>query len=270
MRLLANDLGPDLRPFFRRLFGSTSAVGAVVFDFDDTLTDDSTTALLKSVGIDPAEFWGVKAAKLLEEGWDPTPAYLKLLLDNVGQGKPLGKLSNSALRAFGKTLKFYPGLPGLFKDLRELAREHVLSNPAIEFYIISGGLEEIIRGSCIAPYMSGIWGCKFAEKNGQIAHIKNVVSFTEKTKYLYTINKGLHDTTNPYAVNERRDPGDRRVPFTNMIYLGDGLTDVPCFSLLDHFRRKGVRRVRFKENRCGQKSLGGPPGSETGRVDECA
>jgi len=208
---------------------------AVVFDFDDTLTDDSTTALLEHAGIDAADFWQVKARALIDDGWDPTPAYLKLILDNVGPRKPLGKLTNKALRKFGESLKFYRGLPALFNDLRESAREHTLSNPVVEFYIISGGLEEVIRGSSIARYMSGIWGCEFAEANGQIAHIKTIVSFTEKTKYLYTINKGLADSAGPYAVNERKDLPDRRVPFANMIYLGDGLTDVPCFSLLDHF-----------------------------------
>jgi hypothetical protein len=211
---------------------------AVVFDFDDTLTDDSTTALLQDAGIDAADFWQTRAKALIEQGWDPTPAYLKLILDNVGPKKPLGKLTNKKLREFGDGLRFYRGLPALFKDLRESAKEHPLSNPAVEFYIISGGLEEIIRGSRIAKHMSGIWGCEFAEENGQIAHIKNLVSFTEKTKYLYTINKGLHASAGPYAVNERRDEPDRRVPFKNMIYIGDGLTDVPCFSLLDHFGGK--------------------------------
>jgi hypothetical protein len=211
---------------------------AVVFDFDDTLANDSTTALLQSKGIDTADFWNNKAAKLIADGWDPTPAYLKLILDNVGKGKPLGMLTNSKLREFGKSVQFYPGLPGLFKDLRKLAKDHTISNPAIEFYVISGGLEEVIRGSSIAPYMSGIWGCNFAEANGHIAHIKNLVSFTEKTKYLYAIHKGVTSSASPYAVNERVEAGDRRIPFPNIVYLGDGLTDVPCFSLLDHFGGK--------------------------------
>lgn len=208
---------------------------AVVFDFDDTLTDDSTTALLKKAGIDTVDFWQARVKKLIDEGWDPTPAYLKLILDNVGTGKPLGKLTNAALREFGADLKFYPGLPGLFKELRESVREHPISNPGIEFYVISGGLEEVIRGSKIAPYLTGIWGCEFAEQDGQIRYLKNIVSFTEKTKYLYTINKGIPDTAGPYAVNEKREPAHRRIPFEYIIYIGDGLTDVPCFSLLDHF-----------------------------------
>jgi hypothetical protein len=208
---------------------------AVVFDFDDTLTDESTSALLESVGIDTADFWRTKAQALLDQGWGPVPAYLKLILDNVGEGKPLGMLTNEKLRKFGAGLSFYPGIPGLFKDLTRSLKEHPLSNPGIEFYVISSGLEEIIRGSSIASYLTGVWGCEFAEENGRIQYIKNIVSFTEKTKYLYTINKGIPDTAGPYAVNERRDEPDRRIPFGNMIYIGDGLTDVPCFSLLDHF-----------------------------------
>ena len=208
---------------------------AVVFDFDDTLTDDSTTALLASVGIDTAEFWQEKAKSLTDDGWGPVPAYLKLILDNVGQGKPLGKLTNDKLREFGAGLRFYPGVPSLFRDLRKYMNDHPYSNPGIEFYVVSSGLKEIIRGSSIARNLTGIWGCEFAESRGQIRHIKNVVSFTDKTKCLFTINKGINDDAGPYAVNEKRELVDRRIPFTNMIYIGDGLTDVPCFSMLDHF-----------------------------------
>lgn len=208
---------------------------AVVFDFDDTLTDESTSALLKRAGIDVADFWQNRAKALLDDGWGPVPAYLKLILDNVGEGRPLGKLTNDKLREFGSTLRFYPGIPGLFKDLEKSVKEHPLSNPGIEFYVVSSGLEQIIRGSSIAKHLAGIWGCEFAEEDGQIRHIKNVVSFTEKTKYLFTINKGIPDNAGPYAVNERKEPSDRRIPFEHMIYIGDGLTDVPCFSLLDHF-----------------------------------
>jgi phosphoserine phosphatase len=206
---------------------------AVVFDFDDTLTNDSTTALIESAGIDPKDFWGVKAKALLDDGWDPTHAYLKLLLDNVGEGKAFGKLTNAKLREFGGTLSFYPGIPQLFAELREAVAKHNLSNPGIEFYVISGGLEEIIQGSAIAKHLSGIWGCQFAEDDGQIKYVKRTVTFTEKTKYLFYINKGLDSNAGTYAVNEKKAPEDRRVPFEYMLYVGDGLTDVPCFSMLD-------------------------------------
>lgn len=208
---------------------------AVVFDFDDTLTDDSTTKLLADHGVDTGEFWQ-RNRELVKQGWNATLSYLTLLLENVGKGKPFGKLTNAGLREFGASLRFYPGIPGLFNDLRKLTREHRLSNPAVEFYVISGGLEEVIRGSKIAKHVNGMWGCRFAEgRSGAIEHIANVVSFTEKTRYLFEINKGLVEEcrVNPFAVNEYVAPQDRRVPFSNMIYIGDGLTDVPCFSLVD-------------------------------------
>jgi phosphoserine phosphatase len=207
---------------------------AVIFDFDDTLTDESTTKLLEAHTIDPREFWGKRQANLLKAGWDPALAYLKLILDEVGPGKPFGKLTNARLREFGATLDFYQGIPDLFRDLRQIAREHKFSNPIVEFYIISSGLEEVILGTKCADQFEAIWGCTYYEEDGQIAGIKNSISFTEKTKYLFAINKGFKDVrVRPYVVNEAVEKPDRRVPFENMIYIGDGLTDVPCFSLLN-------------------------------------
>jgi phosphoserine phosphatase len=209
---------------------------AVIFDFDDTLTDETTTKLLASHGIDPAEFWQTQNKEMItKDGWDPVPAYLKLMLDQVGDGKPLGRLKNSDLRKFGESLEFYPGIPQLFDDLVDLAQEHQVSRPSVEFYVITSGLEEIVRGSAIASRLTDFWGCTFAEGDrGCIEHVKNVVSFTEKTRFIFEINKGIVRSRNqPYAVNKDVPEAGRRIPLKNMIYVGDGLTDVPCFSLID-------------------------------------
>ncbi len=213
-------------------------VVAVIFDFDDTLTDDSTTQLLASRGIDPARFWGVTMKERVDSGWDPALAYLNYIVENVGTDRQFGSLTNQDLKDFGKGLKFYNGLPGLFRDLREIASEHRISNPVVEFYVISGGLEDVIRGSSIAKHLDGIWGCQFHEEGGQIRAVKNVISFTEKTRFIFEINKGLRSRNKPYAVNEGMDESSRRVPFRHMIYVGDGLTDVPCFSLIQRFGGK--------------------------------
>jgi phosphoserine phosphatase len=206
---------------------------ALVFDFDDTLTDDSTTKLLEAHGIDAVDFWQNQNSKLVADGWNPTLSYLRLVLDNVGHGKPLGQLTNEGLQKFGATLDFYDGIPAVFDDLRDQVQQHPISHPSIEFYIVSGGIEEIIKGSKIAKHFTNIWGCQFAEVDGVIKHVKQSISFTEKTKYLFEINKGFNlQEAKPYAVNEFVAPEHRRIPLTNMIYLGDGLTDVPCFSLL--------------------------------------
>ncbi|HUG67021.1 MAG TPA: hypothetical protein VMM76_04685 [Pirellulaceae bacterium] len=217
---------------------------AVIFDFDDTLTHDSTTKLLEAHGIDTKDFWANQVGPMIGDGWDPALAYLTLILENVGDSKPLGSLTNESLRKFGSTLEFYQGLPGLFTDLRNITRDHRLSSPKVEVFIISGGLEEVIRGSSIAQHVDGIYGCRFDTNDaGCISRIKNVISFTEKTRFIFEINKGLGLTVdsrkNPYKVNEAQPLGNRRIPLRNMIYVGDGLTDVPCFSLLEKSGGRG-------------------------------
>lgn len=213
---------------------------SVIFDFDDTLTDESTTKLLEHYGIDAVEFWQKQNKELiLKQGWDPIPAYMKLMLDNVGDGKQLGALTNNDLKKFGASLKFYPGVTTLFKDLRAIAAKHPISQPTVKFYVITSGLEAIVRGCKIAKEFDGIWGCEFAEENGvirYIRYIKNVVSFTEKTRYVFEISKGLRDNRkSPYDVNRHMKEEDRPVPLKHMIYVGDELTDVPCFSLISTF-----------------------------------
>jgi phosphoserine phosphatase len=211
---------------------------AVIFDFDDTLTDDSTSQLLKKYKVDPNDFYNNKVKALVNKEWDPTLAVMTELLHNIGNGKPLRELSNEALYEFGDELEFYQGLPELFDDLNEIAKQHTLVKPSVEFFVLSGGLEEVIRGCKIAKYFNGgIRGCRFEEnKNGVISDIKNIVSFTEKTRFLFEINKGIipgGSRKRPFNVNKEVKDNKRRIPFKNMIYVGDGLTDVPCFSLID-------------------------------------
>jgi hypothetical protein len=209
---------------------------ALVFDFDDTLTDDSTTRLLEIYGIDARNFWTKLVAPLVNDGWDNALAYLNLILDEAAPGRPLESLTNARLREIGADLAIYNGLPQLFDDLQVITAEHRMTRPAVEFYIVSGGLEEVIKGSTIAKHFSGIWGCRFDEINGRIGRVRNAISFTEKTKYIYAINKGMHDDVrrDQYSVNRMVKPEDRRIPMSNMIYVGDGLTDVPCFSLIQN------------------------------------
>jgi phosphoserine phosphatase len=144
---------------------------AVIFDFDDTLTDDSTTQLLASRGVDTNKFWKTDVRRMVDDGWDPALAYLNLMIELMAPGKPLAGLSNQDLADFGKTLKFYPGLPAIFRDLLKQVREHTISNPSIEFYVISGGLEAVIRGSGIVGHMSGIWGAT-AERSRSMSTTK--------------------------------------------------------------------------------------------------
>jgi phosphoglycolate phosphatase-like HAD superfamily hydrolase len=212
---------------------------AVIFDFDDTLLPDSTSALLRRHGLDSREFWSIRTKALVDEGYDPPLAYLNLLLQEVGPGKPLGELTNQALIEFGASLDdtWFPGLPELFVDLRSIADEY--RDVSIEFYIISGGLQPIIEGSThVRQYFKAAYGCQLGEdpETKVVSHVKRCVTFTEKTRFLFEINKGISSAeaaTQPHLVNQMVPEERRPVPFRNMIYVGDGLTDIPCFSLIE-------------------------------------
>ena len=182
------------------------AVIAVVFDFDDTLVPDSTTALLQSRGIDVGEFWSELVPRLVNEGYDPPLAYPRLMLDRIGAGNPLGTLTNRDLREFGGSLdaQYYDGLPDMFDDLKGLVAQ--FRDVSIEFYIVSGGLQEMIAGSrVVQKHFNGLYGCQLGESDeGEIRFVKRCVTFTEKTRYLFEINKGIRTEVSrrkPHAVN---------------------------------------------------------------------
>ena len=216
-----------------------NSIIAVIFDYDDTIVPDSTTQLLEHYGIDSKRFWETDFKSLLYQGYNPTNAYLKLILDNVGNGKPFNALTNRKLREFGAKVQRtqYPGLHDLVRDLKKTVQSH--KDIDIEFYIISTGLEEIMLGNeFIEKHFSGVYGSQLAadDDDSQLKYIKKCITFTEKTRYLFEINKGItpqESPGDPFAVNRDINNEDRRIPFKNMIYIGDGLTDIPCFSLIN-------------------------------------
>lgn len=217
---------------------------ALIFDFDETLVDDSTTQLLQRNGIDPDEFWNEKHAALIQKSWDPTEAYLMLLVKEMKDRRKLGELTAHNLREFGATLQLFEGVRDMFAELRKLVPDNV----TILFFIISGSLQEVIAGTPIAKELYDHWGSTLDDGSALgVPYPKNVVSFTEKTRYIFQINKGLIGAqyrNKPYEVNEFMDPRARAVPLENMIYVGDGLTDVPCFSILEN---KGVPIVVYNQ-----------------------
>ena len=214
---------------------------AVVFDFDDTLTPDSTTKLLGSFGYDTEAFWKERVRSLVAQGYDPTLAWLNLFLADIRAGGPLAGLTNQRLRDFGATLddSYFPGIPDIFPRLQaEVAKYRDIS---LEFYVISSGLREVILGSEVArDNFTEVYACELGEEeSGDLRYIKRCVTFTEKTRYLFEINKGLalsKTAENPLLVNTDVPKELRRISFQNMIYVGDGLTDIPCFSLVKENR----------------------------------
>lgn len=251
---------------------------AVVFDFDDTLTDDSTTLFLRSRGIDADDFWTRRVPARIEAGWDLELAWLRTLLDEVRPGGALEGLTNRDLADFGAQLQPYPGVLELFDDLRAMCAA-APTKPDIRFYIVTGGLEEIVAASSIAAATDGVRGCRLAEgPDGVVSAVQNVVGFTVKTRVLYEINKGVFDRARkePFLVNKAVAERDRPVPFEHMVYVGDGMTDIPSFSLVqsqggqaigvyDPRNTRSVRRAWFELAKTGRVSMVLPP--QYGRDD---
>jgi len=211
-----------------------SDVIALVFDFDDTLAPDSTSGFLSHIGVDTAAFWSERVDPLLASDWDPVPAYLSAMID-LSRAQTHGLITRPRLEQWGAQLPLHSGVPTVFERLRAVVKA-VHPQMQLEFYLISSGIGDVVRHTSIAHEFTQIWASElvYGEDQG-IRFPRRVVSFTDKTRYLFHIQKGIIGPAfegKPFEVN-RKIPEDRlRVPFDQMIFVGDGYTDIPCFSMV--------------------------------------
>ncbi|MDD5200663.1 MAG: HAD family hydrolase [Terrimicrobiaceae bacterium] len=211
----------------------------IVYDYDQTLSPSymQEEAIFPHFGINAKNFWERCGELVTRDGYDNELAYMKVMLDTLEMDRP----TNAQLRDLGAKMNFYPGLPEMFEEFRSglLTPEHDAHGIAVEHYIISSGLKILIEGSRLAPYVRAIFGCEFAEDaKGRITFPRRVISHTQKTQYLFRINKGMLDMSQD--VNDHMPAELRPVPFENMVYVGDGPTDVPCFTVM---RRNGGQAI---------------------------
>lgn len=240
---------------------STQNKIAIIWDFDKTLIPGyMQEPIFQRFGIDELSFWtevNTLAKHYKERGYTVSSetVYLNHILTYVRTGRMPG-LNNRLLRELGSEIVFYEGLPEFFEELREEARsqpEYRKHDLQLEHYIVSTGLAEMIRGSRIAPHVDGIYGSEFIENplqpgyleqdefeidaNDVISQIGTMIDNTTKTRALFEINKGSNKDEN-IDVNAKMAAEDRRIPFQNMIYIADGPSDVPSFSVLRKFGGK--------------------------------
>lgn len=222
---------------------------ALIFDCDGTLCPDTITFLLKRYGVPHRAFWD-SVTEMVRMGWDPPLAYMRRIIDLVNDGT-MPDLTNAKLEEVGTNVPFFPGIPQFFDDLRGVVakeQDFVDAGVSLLYFVVTGGFEAMIRGSTIAPFMTDIFGCTFDEdpETHLICFPKSTVTFTEKTKFIYAINKGITGAElrrDPYRVNDVIDEEERPIPLPNMIYIGDGPSDIPCFSLIQAFGGNGGRRT---------------------------
>lgn len=217
---------------------------AIVWDFDKTLVDGyMQDPIFREYGVDASAFWKEVNAlpqKYKDEGVkiNPDTIYLNQFIKYVKQGIFKG-LSNAKLKGYGSLQKFYPGIPEIFKITKELlATDSICKeyNIRVEHYIVSTGFAEVIKGTSIMEYVEYIWGCELIEhklENGEkeISEIGYTIDNTTKTRALFEINKGIN-IVEGINVNSKLSDSQRRVDFKNMIYIADGPSDVPAFSVV--------------------------------------
>lgn len=208
---------------------------AIICDCDETLAPDTTGFLLDSNGLSQKLFWE-NVSKMVSQGWDPPLAYMNEIVELMKSGH-IEQDTNEKLAELGGHVKPYKGVPEFIPELKSMIKQNkdfTKAGISLECYIISSGMEDLIKGSVLSKYFDDIFAGRFAtDMHGSIVGIKSSVTFTEKTKFLYAINKGITGTDlrkKPYLVNNAIKRVDRRIPFEYMIYLGDGPSDIPCFS----------------------------------------
>lgn len=224
---------------------------AIVYDFDHTLSphymQDHT--ILRHAGIDPSEFWPSCTALIKERGYDQELAYMKRMLDY----ESIRNLSNADLQAMGPDLTFFPGVPDFFDELNAIVHQprYAEWDIHLEHYVVTSGLKAILDGSQIAKKVKAIFGCEFDEDQGHIHFPKRTISHTQKTQFLFRVNKGLLNLEQD--VNDHMPEEARRVPFRHMIYVGDGPTDVPCFTVIK--KNGGLAVAVYNPNDTTRKSF---------------
>lgn len=217
---------------------------AVIWDFDKTLIDGyMQEPIFRAYGVDAATFWNEVNAlpeKYLKEQdvrVNKDTIYLNHFIHYAKAGIFRG-LSNARLREFGRELKFFEGIPGIFDSTRRMISEDKRYEPydiKVEHYIVSTGMTAVIEGSAVRPHVDGVWGCELIEDDSPDGRIISEVGYTidntTKTRAIFEINKGSNK--NPAIdVNVAMPDDMRRVKFKNMIYVADGPSDVPAFSVI--------------------------------------
>ena len=210
---------------------------AIMYDFDKTLCtrDMQEYTFIPSVGMKPDEFWSLTGEVASREKMDSILTYMYCMVQKAHQsGNPL---TRESLVNCGKDIEYHPGVEEWFERINRYAEE---AGVEVEHYVLSSGLKEIIEGTSIAKYFKKIYACEFLYKDGEACWPKMSVNYTNKTQFVYRINKGVLDINNDVDLNKSRPDEEKRVLFSNMIYIGDGLTDVPCMKLV---KQSGGRSI---------------------------
>ena len=232
---------------------------ALLYDFDKTLctTDMENYTFIPELGYTPAQFWQKANSFGRDNHMDGLLAYMYTMIHECREQNR--RLDRDFLVRCGRDMVLFPGVREWFRRINAFGQQLGVE---IEHYVISSGLREIIEGSGIAHEFREIYACEFFyNEEGLACWPKLDVNFTNKTQFVYRINKGILDVSRDKELNDSMPDDSKRVPFTNMIYMGDGLSDVPCMKMMRAYGGQAIA-VYQASNRQGVEKL-----LADGRVD---
>ncbi len=203
---------------------------AIMYDFDRTLCtkDMQDYSFIPSLGMTENEFWSFSNSLGVREHMDAILAYMYAMV-KISKEKNI-PLQRQNLVDMGRNVELFKGVEQWFERITAFGKSQGVQ---IEHYVISSGMKEIIEGTAISKYFKSIFACEFLyDENGNGVWPKTDVNYTNKTQFVYRINKGVLDIANDNDLNRSMPDDSKRVPFCNMIYIGDGLSDVPCMKMM--------------------------------------
>ena len=206
---------------------------ALIYDFDGTLSPGNMQefGFIQAIGQTPEEFWSKSNAVPDGQEVSSILSYMKLMIDEAR--KKGISLTRDSFVSFGKHIELYEGVSNWFSLINEYGRRHGV---VVEHYINSSGQTELIEGTSIAKEFKKIFACSFwYDESGVAVWPAVAVDYTGKTQFLFKIAKGIMDISDNTKVNESQKEDDKPIPFSHMIYFGDGTTDIPCMKIVKMF-----------------------------------
>lgn len=203
---------------------------ALVYDFDGTLSPQPMQeyTVLPKIGIAPAEFWAMVNREARETESDPMLVYMRHIIEALERVRVDVKREDFA--AMAGAIEYFPGVPTWFTRMNAYVRRRSRGQVKLHHYLISAGQREILDGVSIRRHFKRIYASEYHFNHHGVATFpKLLVTDTLKTQFLFRINKGRESVTE--SINEHMPEGERPIPFQNMVYLGDGMTDVPSMAI---------------------------------------
>lgn len=220
---------------------------AIMYDFDRTLCtkDMQDYSFIPSLGMTENEFWQYANSLGRNEHMDSILAYMYAMV-KISKDKNLPLLRQN-LVDMGKNVELFDGVEDWFERITEFGKQYGMQ---VEHYVISSGMKEIIEGTSISKFFKSIFACEFLyDDSGNGVWPKTDVNYTNKTQFVYRINKGVLDVANDIDLNRSMPDDSKRVPFCNMIYIGDGLSDVPCMKMMKAYGGYSIAVYQNKDSK---------------------